>query len=69
MIEPVVTAPGPSSSHIGCFDRTCVDSWIHRLVSSQMPLCCKEGDALRLSTAPVGRLSWILDAGVILTLW
>ena len=40
MIEPVVMAPGPSSSHIGCFTRTSGDSWIRRLVSYRMPMCC-----------------------------
>ena len=33
--------------------RTCGDSWIRRLVSFRMPLCCRVGVPLRLSSDPI----------------
>ena len=49
--------------------RTCGDSWIRRLVSYRMQLCCRVGVPLRLFPDPLGRLSGVLDPWVPLTLW
>ena len=71
MIEPVVMAPGPASSHIGrC---PCGDSWIHLYVVSLKPLGCSEsGVTLAWSwqtpSVGLGSCGWVMTCRLWMSL-